>query len=251
MKRTVFSIILLGSFLLFMGDIYSQEVILSGELRPRYEYQHGYKTLFPDNQTAANFVSQRSRLNAYYASSSFSTYLSIQNVRVWGDVNQLNVQDVNGFAIHEAWGEIKFYDFLYFKIGRQEISYDDQRIFGAVNWAQQARSHDAAIFKFAFGKKNKLDMGFAYNAMGESLYKVNYTLANYKTIQWLHYHGDFGKSGLSFLFLNNGFAFDNNPDTTVVDQKVAFSQTIGPRYTYDGDKIDVSAAVYYQGGKNG
>jgi hypothetical protein len=161
------------------------------------------------------------------------------------------VQDANGLSIHEAWGQIKFYNFFSLKLGRQEISYDDQRIFGSVNWAQQARSHDAAIFMFSFAGKNKLDVGIAYNAMRESLYKVDYTNINYKTIQWLHYHGDFGKSGLSFLFLNNGLAFDNNPIDTIVEQKVAFSQTIGPRYTFKSEKINVAAAVYYQGGING
>ena len=30
-----------------------------------------------------------------------------------------------------------------FKVGRQEINYDDARIFGNVDWAMQARSHDA------------------------------------------------------------------------------------------------------------
>jgi hypothetical protein len=250
MKRTVFSIILLGSLLLSLDRMYSQEVIISGELRPRYEYQHGYKTLFPDGEIAGNFVSQRTRLNAYYANTSFVTYLSLQDVRVWGDVDQLNTKDINGLAIHEAWGQIKFYDFLSLKLGRQEIIYDDQRIFGSVDWAQQARSHDAAIFKFSFAKKNKLDIGFAYNAMRETIYKVDYTKANYKTIQWLHYHLDFGKSGLSFLFLNNGLAYDNNPVDTIVEQKVAFSQTFGPRYTYKNDKININAAAYYQGGKN-
>lgn len=242
--------IMLSLILFFAGNMLAQTVDISAEIRPRYEFRHGYKTLFSDNVDAANYVSQRTRLNGYFKNEMFSAYLSLQDVRVWGDVNQLNVSDVNGLAVHEAWGQIKFCKVLSLKVGRQEINYDDQRMFGAVGWAQQARSHDAAIFKFSFGENNKLDAGFAYNAMGETLYEVDYTLVNYKTIQWLHYHGDFGSSGLSILFLNNGLAYDAEPDTSLYDQKVAYSQTFGARYTLKVKKIDLSTAFYYQGGKN-
>lgn len=234
----------------FAGDLVAQTVNISAEVRPRYEYRHGYKTLFPDNVDAANYISQRTRLNGFFANDLFSAYVSIQDVRVWGDVSQLNVSDVNGLAIHEAWGQIRFCDILSLKLGRQEISYDDQRIFGAVGWAQQARSHDAAIFKFTFGENNKLDAGFAYNAMRESLYEVDYFIANYKTIQWLHYHGDFGNSGLSILFLNNGLAYDAQPDSSFYDQQVSFSQTFGARYTLKAKRVGFNTAFYYQGGKN-
>jgi hypothetical protein len=135
-------------------------------------------------------------------------------------------------------------------VGRQEISYDDQRIFGAVGWAQQARSHDAAILKFTLNENNKLDVGLAYNAMRESLYAVDYTKLNYKTLQYVWYHGNFGKHGLSVLFLNNGLAYDANSTDTIYDEKIAYSQTIGARYTLKTDKIGFDAAAYSQTGKN-
>lgn len=250
MRNKLYFLVLLLTLLIVGRDMFAQQVEISAEMRPRYEYRHGYKTLFPDGKSPANFVSQRTRLNGFFVNNSFSAYLSLQDVRVWGDVDQLNVQDVNGFAVHEAWGQIKFCDVLSLKLGRQEISYDDQRMFGAVGWAQQARSHDAAIFKLSFSEKHSLDAGVAYNAMSESLYEEVYAKTNYLTIQWLHYHGNFGKSGLSFLFLNNGLAYDSNPDTTKIDQKVAFSQTMGARYTLNGEKIKFNAASYYQFGKN-
>jgi len=247
----LYSAISIFCILFFLGgDLIAQTVNINAEIRPRFEFRHGYKTLFPDNVNAANFISQRTRLNGFYKNELFSAYLSLQDLRVWGDVDQLNVQDVNGLAIHEAWGQIRFCDVLSLKVGRQEINYDNQRIFGGVGWAQQARSHDAAIFKFSFGENNKLDAGIAYNAMRESLYEDDYELINYKTIQWLHYHGDYGNSGLSILFLNNGLAFDAPSDTSLYDQKVVYSQTFGAYYTLKAKKINVSSAVYYQGGKN-
>jgi hypothetical protein len=232
------------------GDIFAQQVEISAEIRPRYEYRHGYKTLFPDGEVPANFISQRTRLNGFFSNETFKAYVSLQDVRVWGDVNQLNVNDVNGFSVHEAWGQVRFCDILSLKVGRQEISYDDQRIFGAVGWAQQARSHDAAILKFSFNENNKLDVGLAYNAMRESLYEVDYTKLNYKTLQYVWYHGDYGKHGLSVLFLNNGFAYDANSTDSIYDEKVAYSQTIGARYTLKTGKVGFDAAAYSQTGKN-
>ena len=234
---------------LFSGNAEAQKVTISGELRPRYEYRHGYRDLMNEGADPANFVSQRTRLNLKYSGELFSVGFSLQDVRVWGDVSQLNKSDVNGTSIHEAWGEMKLYQNIYLKVGRQEISYDDQRIFGAVNWAQQARSHDAAIVKYSSGK-HKVHFGVALNAIKESHYKVEYDLKNYKALQYLWYHGDFNKFGVSFLFLNNGLEYTDNSDTANVKQKVAYSQTVGPRISYKGGKLKANAAFYYQGGKN-
>lgn len=251
MKRFLPSLIILGILIFLTGDILAQTVKISAEVRPRYEMRHGYKTLFPDDAEAANYISQRTRLNGFFGNETFKAYVSLQDVRVWGDVSQLNVQDVNGFGVHEAWGQVKFCNIFSLKLGRMEISYDDQRMFGAVGWAQQARSHDAAVLKFFFGENNNLDIGIAYNAMQESLYKEDYTNANYKIMQWAHYHGDYGKkSGLSVLVLNNGLTYDNNTSDTIVDQKIAYSRTAGVRYSFKSKAVKFNVAVYWQGGKN-
>jgi len=249
MKQTSYLTIAIFFACLFVGDILAQEVKISAELRPRYERRHGYKTLIPDDVKAANFVSQRTRLNAFFANDNYSFYLSLQDVRVWGDVPQLNKGDVYGPSIHEAWGQFKLCDHASLKLGRQEIIYDDHRIFGSVGWAQQARSHDAAIFKLKPADGHKVDVGIAYNANGESLFKEDYLVNSYKTFQYAWYHGAFGKFGLSFLVLNNGLAYMDNSDT-VAEQKIAYSQTIGPRGTFKSDLADANAAFYYQGGKN-
>ncbi len=249
MKRAIYLITIIMLSLWFsIGTTTAQEVKISGELRPRYEMRHGYKTLIPDDIKAANFISQRTRLNAFYGNSNYKFFLSIQDVRVWGDVKQLNKNDVYGPSIHQAWGEAIISDKFSIKVGRQEIVYDDQRIFGSVGWAQQARSHDAALLKFKPATNHKIDVGLAYNAVGETLYKTDYDLNSYKTFQYVWYHGSFDKIGISFLALNNGLTYMDNADSS---QKVAFSQTIGPRFTYKGGALSGNAAFYYQGGKDG
>ena len=138
------------------------------------------------------------------------------------------------------------------KAGRQEIIYDDQRIFGNVDWAQQGRSHDAVVLKIKPKDECSVDIGFAYNALRESLTKDNYMQNNYKTFQYIHWHRNFGDFGASILFLNNGMPWINQKDTTgagVAKEKVAYSQTIGPRVTYKKDKFSANAAFYYQMGK--
>ncbi len=231
----------------FSGEaVYAQSVLLSGEVRPRYEFRHGYKTLISDDAKAANFISQRTRFNAYYGSKFFKFGLVLQDVRVWGDVPQLNKSDVNGLSIHQAWGEVIFSKKFSIKLGRQEISYDDQRIFGSVGWTQQARSHDAAIIKYRPSKSSKIDVGFTYNANGESLFKTDYAVNNYRTFQYVWYHGQYSKVGLSFLILNNGMPYTEVGKA----QKVVYSQTLGGRVTYMNKALKFNSSLYYQGGKN-
>jgi hypothetical protein len=177
---------------------------------------------------------------------------SIQNVGVWGETGTLSSEDVNGTMVHEAWGEILFSKKFSVKAGRQEIIYDDHRIFGSVNWAQQGRSHDAAVFKIKPNDNNKIDVGLAYNALSESLYRQDYMSNNYKAFQYAHWHGQFGGIGISVLALNNGLAYIDSHDTTdvgVAKEKIAYSQTIGPRVTFKKDKFKANLAFYSQRGK--
>ncbi|MGB1270429.1 MAG: alginate export family protein, partial [Flavobacteriaceae bacterium] len=134
------------------------QVSVDAELRPRAEYRHGFKTLFNEGNDPTVFISQRTRLNTNYNTEKLKLKLSLQDVRVWGDVPTLNTSDNLGTSLHEAWAEISLNTKLFAKVGRQEINLDDQRIFGSVNWVQQARSHDVALLKY---KKEAFEMQFA------------------------------------------------------------------------------------------
>src|SRR5690625_5777295 len=91
----------------FFGYIAIAQVTVDAELRPRFEYRHGYKTLFPDDVDPAIFVSQRTRLNGFYNDESLTFYLSLQDVRVWGDVPQLNLTDKNRIRSEEHTSELQ------------------------------------------------------------------------------------------------------------------------------------------------
>ena len=232
--------------LAFATNTYAQ-LTVDAQIRPRFEYRHGYKTLFPDNTDPAAFVSQRTRLNFGYKMEKLNFYLGIQDVRVWGDVPQLNTEDENGLGLHQAWAEVFFTPEFSLKAGRQEIIYDDQRFFGSVGWAQQARSHDAAILKF---QKNglKADLGIAYNQDKEALTGNLLTTNTYKSLQYVWLHKDFKDLSASLLFLNNGLQYidDQNPD----NDETRFSQTVGTHLKHKINKLKLSSNLYYQFGSD-
>ncbi len=223
---------------------FAQEFEIGLELRPRYEYRHGFKTLFPDNVDAASFISQRSRLNFKYGSDKLNAYISFQNVRVWGDVNTLSESDINGTAIHEAWASVVLDKKFLLKMGRQEIVYDDSRIFGNVDWAQAGRSHDAFVAVFKPNDKSRFDLGLALNETSESLFQIDYDVNNYKSFQYLWYHTNFENLGLSLLALNTGFNFENNGE-----QDIDYNQTLGTHLTFGKSNLKANASAYFQTGK--
>ena len=135
--------LLVGVLILASAVTYGQ-LTLSGEFRPRTEFRHGYKSVADSDQQHAIFTNQRSRLNLYYKTEGYQVKLIFQDVRIWGSQKQLvsNLSNSNQSGvltgIHEAWGEAFLNKNWSLKFGRQEISYDDQRVFGANDWAQQA-----------------------------------------------------------------------------------------------------------------
>jgi len=214
---------------------------MSAELRPRTELRHGFGTLAGASTEAIALISQRSRLNFDYSQKKYELRLSLQDVRVWGDEAQLG--DLPGTALHEAWGEIHFTGHFSLRAGRQELVYDDHRLFGNVDWAQQARSHDAAVFKVERGSF-KFHFGAAYNNAGESFARTPYLLNNYKVLSYFWLHKEFSdKFNLSFTGVTDGF---EENDTSF---HVNYRHTAGPLLQYKSGPVQLGATLYYQFGK--
>ena len=137
---------LLAGILFFLPEV-SGQFSLNGEFRPRTEFSRGYKSLAAENQKMSVATSQRTRLNALFATEPVQAKLSLQDVRYWGSQPQSVTNEDYAVSVHEAWAEVKLAEKLSLRAGRQELVYDDHRIFGNVGWVQQARSHDLALFK--------------------------------------------------------------------------------------------------------
>jgi hypothetical protein len=240
-----FKIFTLALLFICQLPIYAQ-FVLSGELRPRTEYRHGYKTLFNESADPAFFTSQRTRITGDYSIADAKFGFSIQDVRIWGDVPQSSVSDGH-LAVYQAWGEYFISPKFSIRAGRQEINYDDGRIFGNSDWVQQGRSHDVFLLKYS-QESVKLHVGLAYNQGTEQLsgniYLVN---NNYKTMQYAWVHKVYSNIGVSLLILNNGMQYTNPADTTY---KTVYSQTIGSRVTGKFGQLGIASAVYYQTGKS-
>lgn len=236
---------------LFLGlvpSVVMAQLTFTGEIRPRTEYRHGLKSLFNSSDDAAFATSQRTRLNLGYAEETFRVGLSVQDVRTWGDVAQLNLSDKNQLMLHEAWGEIIFNENFSLKVGRQELVYDDSRILGNVGWAQQARSHDLALLKFKTDGGGKFHVGFAVNNDAEFLSRQLYT-TNYKSMQFAWYNRKLDQFDFSLLFMNVGQERDTDP-TDAVDRDTRYSQTFGTHMNYRPGKISFTGSLYAQTGKD-
>lgn len=231
--------------MLSMGT-YAQELDANLQLRPRYEYRNGFKSLMPIVEDATSFISQRSRLNFNYKQEKLKAKLTFQNIRTWGDVATTTQADKNGIALFEAWAQYDFDAKWSARLGRQVISYDNQRIFGEIDWAQQGQSHDAAVITF-HPKNHQLDLGFALNANAENLLepKTAYT-TNYKSLQYAWYHTQFSKLNMSLLLLNTGYEFEKNIGNLEIDYK----QTFGTYLSFKEKKWDTNLGLYGQTGKS-
>ncbi|MCP4443360.1 MAG: alginate export family protein [Aureispira sp.] len=230
--------------------MFAQQFDLSAEIRPRYENKNGFKSLRAKDQKSGNFISQRTRLNFDYKHGSRMAFkVALQNVFVWGDAATMSVNS-QVTSLQQAWAEVFLIDKLSLKLGRQEIVYDDHRIFGNVGWAQQARSHDAFLIKYKPSDKHRLDVGFAYSADNQGGVDALYSnAAGYKTFQYAWYHGDFDKIGLSFLALNTGIQYLKDAGLSTETKKTTFMQTFGPRLTMKFDKFSADVSGYVQTGK--
>lgn len=237
----------LAVFALLSVITYAQEFDVALQLRPRFEFRNGYKEPIPYGVKSSEFISQRSRISFDYKQEQFETKLALQNIRVWGDVPTNAIADVNGIEVYEAWFQYNFNEKWKSKIGRQILAYDNQRIFGAIEWAQQAQSFDALLISYKKGN-NQLDLGFGLNNIGETNVEKAYTVPTYKNLQYAWYHTQLNKLNASFLVLNTGY--ESLVTETPLDLRVDYMQTFGTYLNTKGEKWDANFWAYSQAGKS-
>ncbi|TAJ12445.1 hypothetical protein DMA11_12875 [Marinilabiliaceae bacterium JC017] len=225
------------------------QVKFSGEIRPRTEYSHGYGSLADTDQDPSLFTSQRTRLNVNYKNDVFQTHFVLQDVRTWGNQSQLVRNEDYATSIHEAWGEIFFSPEWSLKLGRQELAYDNHRIFGNVGWAQQARSHDLFLLKYK--GPWEIHVGIAFNQNEERDNNFYETPGNYKALQYAWFNKKMEKFSLSLLFLNNGMPYAKEWDENdiMTKQGIRYSQTMGGYIATTREDWNLSGSLYFQTGQ--
>jgi len=170
------------TLIMFTGQA---QITLTGQLRTRTEIRDGLGNLVLKGSKPAAFTSQRTRLNFGYKWDRLTFGVSVQDIRVWGqDASTTSNADGSRLMLHEGWAELtlankadttikfKLLDLLSLKIGRQELSYDDVRLIGNLDWLQQGRRHDMALLKTVH-KGWQVDIGYAYNQNSDAFGVTN------------------------------------------------------------------------------
>lgn len=227
---------------------YSQEFNSDVQIRPRYEYTNGFGTLITPTTEHTSFIGNRARVNFNYSDSKLKVKLALQNVHTWGDAATTSVTSKNGVAAFEAWAEYSFTEKWSTKLGRQPLSYDNQRIIGGLDWANQGRSFDAALIKYK-GKNSQLDFGYALNADSEAKVApvAPYTTDVFKDLQYARYHTTVQNLGVSILAMNVGKEYLKTP----TEVALCYFQTFGAFGKYSGAKLGIDYSFYGQTGKIG
>ena len=280
-KSNISKSIVLG-FALTLFSLYDAKAqfTASAQLRNRVEMRDGQGTLQQKGEEAALFSTQRTRLNVGYSGYRFKIFTALQDVRVWGQdastINKTTTEVNNGILFHEAWAEISLVDSLSsiqnlsVKAGRQEISYDDQKVLGALDWLQQGRRHDAIVFKYA-NKGWIADVGAAFNQNKENNAGTIYNGTNpaygagtngigtlYKSFQYAYLGKKFSFGDLSFLFFKDDFnkytmvTAGTPAVTTKVNGEGVWSRnTTGFYFNTNVTKtINFTGSLYHQGGRD-
>lgn len=251
-------IILSGLILLplILSAQQEKEFSIDAQIRARGEYRNG--ALFPRDkgEAAASFINNRTRLSMGYiqhnANSNLELKVSGQHVGVWGQEAQISKK--GDFILNEAWAKLNFDNGFFAQLGRQALSYDDERILGGLDWNVAGRYHD--LLKVGYSKGvNTLHAAFAFNQNDEYINGGTYYAPGaqpYKNMQmlWYHYGDKEQPFGVSLLAMNLGWEMGKPTLTEPVKAKHAFMQTVGTYLTYKESMWDINGSFYYQTGKS-
>ena len=197
------------------------------------------------NKDFASFILERTLIGMSYDKKNFSSKVTAQHSGTWGST------EGGVFNVYEAWVQMSTDKGFFAKVGRQNLSYDDQRIFGADDWAMTARSHD--VLKAGYeGHNQKLHLFASFNQNTTNIYGGTYYTGGvqpYKAMEALWYHIDIPKTnvGLSLLFMNVGMQGGEKDAPT---EKTYQQQLMGGYLSYRPKKLNLEAAYYHQLGKS-
>lgn len=258
--KTLYTLIAL--FIFGTTATYAQFQI-DAQYRIRSQFLHGYKMPAVEDADPAFHIGQRTRLNLRYndTKNKFSTMLSLQDVRVWGDENIVNPTGVQGKSfntvdIYEAWVKFSTGDYSSLKIGRQEMKYDDQRHISYRNWWDRGQTYDAILYSY---KHNglQIDLSGSFNSKKEDLFGNDYsdgtdyfgTVNPMITQNFIYLKKDFGKYYISLTGIGTGYQEEGTKDV------IHMTYTEGVHLNYNATKKATDGIfgkfnAFIQNGKN-
>ena len=214
---------------------------LSAEFRSRIILDNGYKSPPTKNQNAILYTTQRTRFNTLFVHTKFQTYLSIQDVRIWGDDDNYNSNghygNTQSLSLHEGWIKLTLIKYWSLKLGRQVLSYDDQRILSARNWNNYQVTYDAALVEYK-RNKHRVHLAFSYNAYHKS--DQTYPPELFKAYHLIHYKHTADALSLSGITVISG---NTLTDST---EHIYYRATYGVNTNYKNTQRRLRLSAYYQ-----
>ena len=232
----------------------AQTVVIDGEIRPRTEVRDGYgKPLLTTNDPGV-FTVQRTRLGMTFTSGLLTTQITVQDARTFGQA--ANASDVASTGIYEAWGEMLLAPGGSFKIGRQTLKYDDNRLFSAPPWSNTGTTHDVGILKYNINDF-QAHVGLAYNnnnAISSETYYTAMSKYRYMNFIWLSKDIIDGLT-ISVIGVDEGVqdtTGTKNSTANYLKTKMYHAYTYGGNLKFQSDSCPLSAlaTAYFQAGKS-
>ena len=193
----------------------------------------------------SRFILSRTRLGATYSRDWLTARLTAQHADTWGSAAG------NALSMNEAWVKAQFPVGLFAQLGRQRLSYDDQRIFGADDWSMTGYSHDG--LKLGFERAgHKVHLFGAYNQNVDNIdqggTRFSGGIQPYKSLASLWYHYDIPKTniGASLLFVNMGLEYIDFKEDAYA---TCFQQLAGTFLSWTPKHFGLEASYYHQWGK--
>ncbi|MBS9524486.1 alginate export family protein [Litoribacter alkaliphilus] len=244
--------ITIGLVMIMILSYYSAmaQFSIDGQYITRGEYRNGFGRPIGEGESPAAFIAHRARLQASYRMDGFNFFMSVQDIRTWGNTTQVKLTD-NFLSVHEAWLEADMGPMWKIKLGRQELNYDNARFLGNLDWALQARAHDFALVKYE-KEDMKLHFGGGFNQENQFLFETTFVIPNqYKVAQMARYENKYGDFHFSAMFWNDGRQFWTVEDEEFSTTGVDFRQTIGlPTLKYQMGNTTFTGYYYHQLGRD-
>ena len=208
----------------------AQQVEFGGQVRPRFELRSAdWFGTAEDESTAATSMRTRVWLRAALPED-ITAFVQLQDVRLWGEESSTVDGSADALDLHQGWVELgnPATGPFALRAGRQELAYGEQRLIGAVDWAQQARAFDGVR---ARGRRGDLVVdGFAMRLREDEAFGTDASfLGAYATTP-------------APIGLADGYVLYNT-FADVTDQ-----WTLGGRWSVEGEPVSWRVEAAYQTG---
>lgn len=218
MKKISFRSFVIGAIFMMAALSANAQFNISAEFRTRGEYRDGYMTLLDSSRTPNADLLGRVRLLFDYKNEKITTRFSLYDAWVFGQ-NSYSSDTIakNTVNVYEAWFKYNFTRVFGVKIGRMEVAYDDERLFGTSSWNMWGATQDIVIAQVEAPKISfRGDYGFAVNNVAPAPAYLNsyFVRNNYKYLTYLYLHKKFFNDKLAVSVMGVVDAFQKSSLTT-------------------------------------